>query len=196
MPVADHLLGARSEHGWDAAKALAAKLRDDEDPWGDLAHELGDVAAAERRRAAMAGRVDTSEPKALYFLRDQGVDARLSWGTPRKTDVLRGKTWLVVESPWLSRRLGRSEEVAGWIAGLERQGLQFAWPFHRGADCIDAGGEGAHARLFAETAARMARDVWERDRDRAHGILCFSARMAAHLRGTLGVPVVAFEELS
>jgi hypothetical protein len=69
-------------------------------------------------------------------------------------------------------------------------------PYHHGRDCIDTGGEGAYARLFDEQARVMARDVWERDRGRVDGVLCFSARQAAHLRACLdGVEVVSLGEL-
>ncbi len=80
---------------------------------------------------------------------------------------------------------------------LQAAGAQMAWAFHQGRDCIDCGGEGAYRQLFPEQAARMASDLWQRDGERADGILCFSNRCAEHLRSTLGpgVPVVSLLEI-
>jgi hypothetical protein len=87
--------------------------------------------------------------------------------------------------------------VAAWAGALRAQGIQLVEPFHHGRDCIDCGGEGAYDRLFPEQAETMARDIWERDRHRADGLLCLSARCAAHFRKVLPseVRVLALGEI-
>ncbi len=209
VPVADTLLAARAEHAWDPARALAASLTDAVDPAGDLAHELGDEAGARRRSQAFVARAGegvllAEEPKSVHYLRSLGHPAELAWefalgpGHLRSwSERLSGRGWLVHESVWLSRRLGRAEAVAEWVARAREAGITLVLPFHHGRDCIDSGGEGAYARLFEAQALRMARDVWERDRHRAQGIVCFGERAAAHLRRALSgeAPVVSISEI-
>jgi ferredoxin len=213
MPVGEMLFEARKRFGWDRAREVAAGLGDAADPVGDLADELGDEAAAERRRkafvaAAGEGGVTVDEARSCYFLQARGTAANLSWDQwlgqlptspawERLRARLAGKRWLVHESVWFSRRLGKADDVRGWVERAGGLGAGLVLPFHAGKDCIDCGGEGAYARLFPEQAATMAREIWERDRHRADGVLCLSARCAAHFRAVLGasVQVVALGEL-
>ena len=129
----------------------------------------------------------------MQFLLSKGHEAGLAWEAAFDEKSLRtwrermsGRTWLVHESSWLSRRLGSHAQVALWVEQARAAGITLTLPFHHGKDCIDCGGEGAYPRLFAEQAAQMARDIWERDRHRAQGVLCFSQRCASHLRAALG----------
>ena len=204
VPVARTLFAARVRYGWDPARKAAAALEDAADPVGDLAEELGDEAAAARRATGYAARVDgkfvVDEPRSLHFLMGRGTSAGLTWQAALEGDArfalaaLMGRSWLVHESVWLSRRLGRSAEVLAWVERLRALGVELVLPYHHGKDCIDSGGEGAYPMLFESQARRMAREVWERDRHRAQGVLCFSARAARHLRGSLG-PGVAVESV-
>lgn len=206
MPVAKMLFEARSKYPWEAAKAAATGVSDDEDALGDLAHELGDEAGARRRYDGyMKGKGVAAvwEPRELSFIADMGGAGALAWETDARAEIgaslrekLSGKRWLLHESPWLARHLGRAFEIANWVERARKAGLKIEVPYHHGKDCIDCGGEGAYHRLFAEQAATMARDFWERDRDQADGILCVSARCAEHFRKVLGpsVPVVSLVE--
>lgn len=209
MPVADHLFGARARFGWDRAQAVAAGLTDAEDPVGDLADELGDAEAAERRMNAYVHargqQLQVEEARSAFFLLKKGREAELAWESvmddrelPRLRERLGGRTWLLHESVWLSRRLEGFEQVAAWVSGARAAGISIESPHHHGRDCIDCGGEGAYARLFPKQAAEMAREIWERDRHRVQGILCFGARCARHLRESLGaeVTVISLSELA
>jgi ferredoxin len=212
MPVADTLFGARARQGWEPARKAAATVSDRDDPVGDLADELGDEDSALRRMAAYIARpastnLTADEPRSVQFLVSHGHAASLSWqsalGLKTPADVertsakLKGRAWLVHESVWLSRRLERAAEVASWVERMRVAGIELVMPFHHGKDCIDSGGEGAYPRLFESQARRMAQDIWDRDRHRAQGIVCFSSRGAAHLRASLGkeVAVVSVPEL-
>jgi hypothetical protein len=105
-----------------------------------------------------------------------------------------GRKWLVVESPWLSRRLDQAEKVALWHQNAT--GVEWVFPHQAGRDAIDSGGEGAYRELFPEQALTMAREIWERDRHRADAVFCWSARAAEHFRQALGsgIPVIYFGE--
>ena len=211
VPVADFLFEARSEFPWTHAQGVLASLKDEEDPWGDLAAELGakDLAEARLRRRARAGQVnECSEPKSVFFVGSQGESASLAWqgaliapANDRLWDTvvsrLGKRPWLLAESVWMNRRLGRAEQVRVWHERALTKGSQIILPFAHGADCIDTGGEGIYSRLFPEEARQMAIDFWERDRTRAEGILAVSAQAAVHLRSVLGssVPVLSFSEL-
>lgn len=194
MPVAERLFGARGTQKWEKAWAVAQELTDLDDPWGDLAEELGDLPQAHARsaRADLSGWI---EPKAWEFLmREKRVYGKAPWdlwGQASEQGLvrLRGKKWLLHESVWHSRRLGRFEQVETWISALRAQGVEIRRPFAQGLDCIDSGGEGAYSRLFAQQAAVMARDIWERDRARIDGILCVSRRGAEHFKKSLGAEV-------
>jgi hypothetical protein len=98
----------------------------------------------------------------------------------------------------MNRRLGAWEQVAAWVKLARDAGIAIEVPFQHGKDCIDCGGEGAYARMFPEQARRMALDIWERDRHRAQGLLCFGERCARHLRAALGpeVEVVSLSEIA
>jgi ferredoxin len=192
QPVAETLLAARAERAWGPAREAAARLTEAEDPWGDLAAELGDVRAAEAR--AGARQVPVTEPKAAHHLgRPLAWEEELVSG-PAGVGPLRDRRWLVHESPWLSRRMGRAEQVRGWVERARAKGARLELPHHHGRDCIDCGGEGAYARLFPEQARAMAREIWERDRHRADGVLCFSERCRGHFEG-IGVPALTIRQL-
>jgi Fe-S oxidoreductase len=209
VPVGPTLFAARARYAWEPARKAAAQVGDASDPVGDLAEELGDEAAAKRRLAAyLAARAGqplvADEPRSVQFLASRGHAASLSWQKALDQEsvelarvALKGRAWLVHESVWLSRRLGRAPEIAAWVERVRAAGVELVLPFHHGKDCIDSGGEGAYPRLFESQARQMARDVWERDRHRAQGLLCFSRRGAEHLRASLGpdVPVVSVPEL-
>lgn len=202
QPVADLLFSARAKHGWGAATAVAKRLKDADDRFGDLADELGDAAAATRRlEVAVSERLTCREPKALFFARSR--EHTLEWEFEREMERSPsawlsaqhpGKRWLVVESPWLSRRLGRAADVERWHGAAN--GIEWVFPFQRGRDVIDSGGEGAYRELFADQARAMAQEIWERDRHRADAVFCWSERAARHFREALpaGVPVVYFGE--
>ena len=206
MPVAAQLFEARKTFGWEGARQALLSLSDAEDPVGDLAEELGDGETARRRLAAFtaarAGRVcEVAEPKAVLFIGENGHSAALSWqwallAAPgdRVWAKIRARLgerrWLLHESSFLNRRLGRSGQVDLWHERALGEGMKIERAFAHGKDCIDCGGEGAYARTFPEQAAEMARDIWERDRHRSEGILCMSDRCAAHLRQALGAGVL------
>jgi ferredoxin len=193
QPVAETLFRARAANAWSPAREAARALTDAEDAAGDLADELGDAAAAGRRKAAFRGLPE--EPKAAHFLgRELSWEARLA-GAPLGLRGLAGRRWLVHESPWLSRRMGRAPAALAWVEQARAAGAQLVLPFHHGRDCIDCGGEGAYARMFPEQARVMALEIWERDRHRADGVLCFSRRCAEHFRGA-GVDAVSVPELA
>ncbi len=202
VPVADTLFEARSRFGWNEAAEAAKKLKDSDDPVGNLAYELGDTAAAERRLSAFvaSGCKTVNEPSALAFLKKKGHSAMLSWNPLPEVaewkNKLSGRRWLLCESPSLSRKLFQAEAVSAWVASARIAGIQIELPFQSGKDCIDHGGEGAYMLLFPQQAAQMARDVWERDRHRADGILCYGERSAVHFRKVLdgSIPVVSFSE--
>jgi len=105
---------------------------------------------------------------------------------------LQGRRWLLHESVWLSRRLGRRATVDDFVARLMASGIELVVPAAHGIDTIDCGGESpTYARLFPSDALRMARMIWERDMKRADGVLCFSTGCREHLLRALdGVPVV------
>lgn len=208
MPVGETLFEARKKYDWDRARDAAASLKDEDDPVGDLADELGDEEAALRRLQAYVARyaegLEAEEPKSVHFLLQGGHPAELAWehaldesSLAHWRGKLAGRSWLLHESVWLSRRLKGAGQVAAWVDRARKGGIDIVLPYHHGADCIDCGGEGAYPRLFAEQARQMAREIWQRDRHRAQGIVCLSARCAAHLRETLGseVPVVSLSEI-
>jgi ferredoxin len=211
MPVAETLFEARKEFAWEPAQAAARALTDEMDPVGDLADELGDGVSSIRRREAFVARNRESlvalvaeEPRSLEFLLSRGHEAGLAWENAFDEASLRtwrerlsGRSWLVHESSWLSRRLGSHAQVAQWVEHARAAGISLVLPFHHGKDCIDCGGEGAYPRLFEAQARDMAREIWARDKHRAQGILCFSQRCASHLRAALGgeVPVVSLSEI-
>ncbi|MGK5082836.1 hypothetical protein WDW37_05990 [Bdellovibrionota bacterium FG-1] len=207
MPVAEILFEARKEFPWEKAKQVAAALTDEEDTVGDLADELADSAHSVRRMTdfvrTAGDTIVVTEARSLYFLLRQGVAAQLSWerelddhALERWKERLAGKTWLLHESVWMSRRLEQADRVSDWVQRARKIGILIELPFHHGRGCIDCGGEGAYSRLFLEQARQMARDFWERDQHRAQGILCLSPRCAQHLREALGnqVPIVALGE--
>ncbi|MCC7441989.1 MAG: (Fe-S)-binding protein [Bdellovibrionales bacterium] len=215
MPVAEKLFKARREHRWRGAQtALDTRVTEEMDSVGDLAAEWGELEVAKARRdrtlekAGSAGVVRVREPKELHYLRSEGIEAELDWepglfrwdvaAQAAARERLSGKRWLVAESVWLSRRLNHAADVDHFCGVLERLGVSTVRPYHRGKDCIDTGGEGAYRYLFPEAAAVMARDFWERDRDKADGVIAFSDRAAAHLREALGaeVPVVEASRLA
>jgi ferredoxin len=200
VQVPSYLFDARTKQTWDKAANIAQAITDQEDKFGDLADELGDKAKAKERLASSAGNVRcVDEAKTFHYLHENGVEAELTWEkmlarVPAKELLakLSGKKWLVHESVWFSRRMRRAKDIAVWVAKLESAGVGIVMPFENGEDCRDSGGEGAFKKLFPEIAARMAVELWERDKHRADGILCFSRRSAAHLKKSLGerVPVV------
>jgi hypothetical protein len=211
--VAETLFTARAQYQWTQARDVARGLTEEQDPVGDLAHELGDVDAAERRfslyvSSAGAERKYVTEPKSLHYLTERGIVAHLDWEefffnmnskrSARVRDRLKGSRWLVIESVWFSRRLKRSADVDRWLETISHLGVELARPYAHGRDCIDNGGEGAFVDLFTTQAAVMARDLWDRDSGSADGILCFSDRAAAHFRRTLGarISVISMRELT
>jgi ferredoxin len=209
MPVGERLFASRSKHtfAWDPAMRIAAGLTGVDDPVGDLADELGDVAKGMKRLARFAALdavMRVVEPRSLYFAQKNGVNASLAWAGALIHDLgealrvrLGAKMWLFHESVWFSRKLGRADEMDAWVARAREAGVRIVRPHHCGRDCIDCGGEGAYHRLFPEQAARMAREFWQRDRHRADGVLCVSARCASHLRSALGggVEVLSLAEI-
>lgn len=208
VPVADTLFEARVRYGWEPARKVSQELSDADDPAGDLAQELGDAQTASRRLrefvSRQGGSIQAEEPHSVHFLRQKGHAAELAWefALDEKSlgywrERLAGRSWLVHESVWLSRRLERAGEAAQWVERAGAAGISLVAPFQHGKDCIDCGGEGVYARLFEAQACQMARDFWERDRHRAQGILCFSSRCATHLRAALGgeVTVVSLSEI-
>ncbi len=186
MPVAERLFEARKKAGWERAHTVARGL---EDPWGDLHWELG-VSGAEP--GAASGWI---EPQAFYFhTRVLNRSFAAPWdGWRFGTKVLKGR-WLLHESVWHSRRLGRFEQVDAWAKELASAGVDLVRPFEHGMDCVDCGGEGAYSRLFPKQAQVMAQDFWDREKGRADGILCVSDRCAEHLRKVLG-PSVQVESM-
>jgi len=217
VPVGDLLVLARQEFRWGPAEQAKANLDRKVDPCGDLAAELGDWQLALRRAkefglaaGARGQALELEEPQSAYFFQEHrselGVgEGRWAWrgrgyriseevraklnGAPQGAP--RRRRWLVVESPWASRRLGFAQEIH---EALAREDQEWVWPFQSGSDSIDVGGEGVFGRLFPEIAARMARDVWERDAGRADGIACMSERAAKHLR--LALPDVEVVNLA
>jgi ferredoxin len=207
MPVALTLFEARKKHPWERAERAAKELTDAEDPVGDLADELGDeknsIRRFERFTSARGELVQVPEPKSVYFLLKKGISADLTWEDALEdsrlagwAQRLAGRTWLLHESVWLSRRLEGAAEIAVWVEKARAAGIELQLPFEHGMDCTDCGGEGAYSRLFPEQARQMAVDLWARDQHRAQGVLCFSARCAEHLRKCMpaGVPVVSLSE--
>jgi len=217
VPVSEILEEGRKEFGWSAAQDFAQILlgKDGEalDPAGDHLRELGFVEEAEsRRKKYLESSPRMDEPKILFEVcrESNGGDSEdrpvLFWesalnhlsaeDSERIRTRLSGKKWLMVESPWLSRRLGRFADVERWADSLSRTGVEIVRPFHRGRDCIDSGGESVFRYLFEKEAREMAREVWNRDAHRADGVLCFSPRSVQHLQESLeGVPVMGIHEL-
>ena len=208
VPVARTLTHARAEHKWYRAEAVFKSIAPDSDPWGDLAAELGFRETAlerlERRiEASRDGIAKIHEPKSLYYARAMGKsNSTLTWESEFTTGPgkevltrLQGKRWLLHESVWLSRRLGRWLEVEAWVRRAQSAGIQIELPYEHYRDCIDCGGEGAYPRLFPSQASEMARVIWERDQSRVDGILCMSQRCANHLKSVLAreIPEVAIE---
>ncbi len=217
MPVALKLFEARKKYKWEEAEKAAARITDAEDPVGDLADELGDSANAKRRLEQFLKRQGSggeksrkvTEPKSLYFLQQNGVSAVLHWekmlmnpsNSKMQLQKLKKTPWLLHESVWYNRHLGKTDVIKEWLKWAQGQGIQIQQPFAKGDDCIDCGGEGAYPYLFSEQARQMASDIWERDKHTADGILCVSARCAQHLRSSLGkvlgekTPIIALSEL-
>lgn len=204
MPVADRLFEARAQYAWSEVERVLPQI-EKLDRVGDLFDELGQLDRAAQKRKEFGGGASqkVEEPREQFFLKRSGVQAEL-----RADSILRqadfddlvakcaGKRWLVHESVWLSRRLSRFEEVAGWVERAKQAGVQLVLPFEHGRDCIDCGGEGAFRLLFSEQARVMARDFWERDQHRVDGVLCMSRRCTEHFKQSLGgdVPVVYWGE--
>jgi ferredoxin len=205
VPVAEKLFEARKEYKWDHAQDVAKHLTDEQDPVGDLAEELGDSESAQRRmQAYLRKQTHVLEPKSLFFLRQNKIHSTLSWEEVLSSQIsqkllsrLEGPRWLLHESVWLSRHLGRFEDLEKWIGAALSAGIKIQRPFARGKDCMDCGGEGIYSELFPAQADRIALEIWERDRHQADGVLCLSLRCAQHFRKVLGsqVPVISFSEL-
>jgi ferredoxin len=211
MPVMETLFKARQKYKWPTAEKAASQLTDEEDSVGDLAEELGDSENAQRRLRKYLNRAlnpgeshQTDEPKSLYFLNKNGISATLSWEkallgnvSPRGRERLADKRWLLHESVWYNRHLGRSAEIQKWAEKAADQNINIYRPFAHGRDCIDCGGEGAYLNLFSTQANQMAAEIWERDHHQADGVLCMSLRCAKHFRRVLGseIPVIALSEL-
>jgi ferredoxin len=205
MPVAEQLFEARKKYKWDVSEKVALELSDALDAVGDLADELGDELSALRRLDAYTHKQTSlhdagyavPEPRSLYFLRQKGFKGYLPWehalGEPLGEALIQklsGKTWLLHESVWHSRHLERAELLLHWVQAAHAKGIKIELAYAQGKDCIDCGGEGAYAKLFPSQAAEMAAEFWERDRNRAQGILCVSERCAEHFRATLGEDVL------
>jgi hypothetical protein len=133
----------------------------------------------------------------VYFLGKRGLSSALSWqwvflAGPehplwiKLAQQLAGKTWLLYESSWLNRRLGRTAQTDLLFQRLTDAGVQLIRPYAQGKDCIDAGGESlGYISLKPSIARQMAMDWWERDCQRAQGILSMSSRASAHFRNHL-----------
>ncbi len=201
VPVAETLFDVRKNHPHPLAESLVNQWETAQDPYGEMHAELGLLERAQRRLEAATAKlggavVEVDEPKTVHYLGYQGVSVALSWQSALMvgedhpawktwTARLSGRRWLVAESSWLNRRLGRSEQVALWCQRAIQNGVELVLPFQNGLDCIDTGGEGAYSLLFPSQAKQMALDFWERDCHRADGVLCFSERQAQHFRGAL-----------
>jgi len=195
--VADHLFFARHEYRWTQSNATLSQLNGDVDE--DLFFELG--SCKEKKKEVL--KVD--EPKHLYFLKQNRDEVKqLCWEELLQRpvsdscfDSLKGKTWLIHESVWFSRRLENSAAVKNWVDEAKSKGIELVYPFEHGQDCVDCGGEGAFNLLFERDANTMARKIWERDCHRVNGILCFSKRCARHFNKSLEgkVPIVWIGDL-
>ncbi len=216
IPVADLLFESRKEFSWSHAREIASTLDDEADPFGDLAEELGDSKRAEERlirrlQGLPPGSViESEEPKIVFYLGTHGHSAALSWQGELLLEVdrgraewklwrerLAGRRWLLAESPWFNRRLGRLDQLEVWLARAKAEGLEIVRPFATGEDCIESGGEGAYERLFPEQARQMALEFWARDSHRADAILAVSSRASRHFRSVLPatVSVLSFSDL-
>lgn len=211
VTVADQLFEARAQHSWSPGREIL--LSDIDDPYGDIAEEIGDEASASRRferiRAKTRDVFECDEARVVYFLGKRGVSAALAWQWVFLLEErhafwdfvrtrLAGRTWLLYESSWLNRRLGRSAQTDLLHARLSgASALRVLRAFAHGKDCIDCGGETpGYIRLFPHQARQMAREWWERDAHRAQGVLSLSPRAARHLSSTLpGLELVDFAAL-
>jgi len=200
VPVAETLFRARASHPYVPAEELSRSFLSEEmDPWGELNEEVGQKDRADQLFAAEVARhpahvvIEVDEPKTVHYLGYRGVSTALSWQSvlmapssdpiwSRIQERLNGKRWLIVESSWLNRRLGRSDQVLQWVERARGLGIDLITPHQTGTDCVDTGGEGAYSWLFREQAAQMARDFWQRDAHRADSLLCFSPRIASHFQ--------------
>jgi ferredoxin len=202
VPVADQLFEARSQHSFKKAREAALGFTDEQDPFGDIAEELGDEASAARRFEAVRAKaqhsvVEHPEARVVYFLGKRGVSAALSWQWVFLADAdhpvwktlaerLTGRTWILYESSWLNRRLGRTAQTDLLVRRLESAGISILRAFAHGKDCIDGGGETpGYIALQPQQAAEMAAEWWARDAHRAQGILSMSSRATQHFRSHL-----------
>jgi len=112
---------------------------------------------------------------------------------------LAGRRWVVYESVWLARRLGRFEQLRQFVSQARSKGIELSLSTEKLPDVQDCGGEGAYSRLFPEIARRMAGEWWDRARERssADAILSMSPRAAVLFRRVLGdsVRIVDASEL-
>jgi len=202
VPVADQLFEARSQYSLGKACDLASGLTDEMDPFGDIAEELGDEASASRRFETVRAKarhsvVEHPEARVVYFLGKRGVSAALSWQWvflveadhpvwKKLAERLAGRTWILYESSWLNRRLGRTAQTDLLVGRFENAGISILRAFAQGKDCIDAGGETpGYIQLQPQQAAEMAADWWARDALRAEGIISMSSRATQHFRNHL-----------
>ena len=211
VPVADQLFKARATYGWERASSLG--LTDSEDPYGDIAEELGDEAQAkirfDRVRSQARGVFECDESRVVYFLGLRGLSSALSWqwvflAAPDHpfwsfaSQRLGGRTFLLYESVWMNRRLGRSAQADLLVSRLrDGAAVRLERSFAHGKDAIDCGGETpGYIKLFPAQARQMALDWWQRDAHRAQAVLSLSPRASAHLRASIpGVEVVDFASL-
>jgi hypothetical protein len=211
VPVADQLFKARATHGWERARANALSVQ--EDPYGDIAEELGDEALAATRFELVRSRtrdvLECDESRVVYFLGLRGLSSALSWqwvflappDHPFWKFVSRrlgGGTFLLYESVWMNRRLGRSAQADLLVSRLrEAAGVRLERAFAHGKDALDCGGETpGYIKLFPAQARQMALDWWGRDSHRAQAVLSLSPRASMHIRNSIpGVEVMDFASL-
>jgi hypothetical protein len=182
------------------------------DLYGDIAEELGDEASAQRRfeavRLQSPGVFEHDESRVVYFLGKRGLSSALSWQWVFLTapehpfwgfarERLGSKSYLLYESSWLNRRLGRSAQCDLLVDRLLQAGAQVVRSFAHGKDCIDSGGETpGYLAMKPDQAREMAQDWWGRDAHRAQGILSLSPRATLHLRTVFPeVDVIDFASL-